>query len=130
MATHKLIGPTANTHGFPLNWQPEPFIARITGQNIVLHDEPANPYLKTYIAVEISKTQFNRFASYYQGGMTEIYENIHRWVDSAIFLVADGGDEIYCFSANKFGLVIFGKLAECEIKTRCTQAFIEFASKL
>lgn len=126
-ADRPLVLPSLPTHGLDLIWNPQPFIATVTHTGIYPHPEPADPSGRTYLAAEISRTQFFRFASYYPSATHDSFiDLLHRWTLDSVYLLSDGkDDEIYTISYSaKWGLFLFGKLArDNEIFRRCALAF-------
>lgn len=121
--------PSLPTHGFALNWTPEPILVSIKSDGIIPHPEPADKSIPIFVATEISEVQFFRHAIYYpsEHHQRRFIDNMYRWVADTIYLISDGkDDEIYCIAfSNVFGFpVLFGKLSkECEIYRNCIIGF-------
>jgi len=118
---HKLIKPSnfnkSEADHYPLIMDDEPFFAKIE-DSIKKCDCIEYPDAKFYVAVPISKTQFNRHAEYYAGGEYYGVWTTLKYADQNIYLIYEGSDEnheLYCIGTPVNVPILFGKMSKSNI---------------
>lgn len=118
---HELIKPSdfnkSQASRYPLIMNDEPFFAKIE-DCIKKCDYIENPDMKFYIAIPISKVQFERHAEYYTGGEYYGIWSTLKYADQNIYLIYEGNDsndELYCIGTPMNVPVLFGKMSGSNI---------------
>jgi len=123
LKNHSVVKPQKSQYG--LEWDPEPFIAVMGDNGIVPITEvdASNPkHQRLFIAMTISKVQFERHASYAIGGDYKTWQLIGIIAKEIYLLMEDGDDAIYCVGDVMNTLVLFGKLKSSPVLKKAKSA--------
>ena len=124
---HILIKPKPAKYA--LYWEPKPYIA---GSDLNEHPCPEDPNTRILLAVHISKTQFERHATYEANTTLHatLHDNILLYTTKDIILVLDPKDiklenyNIYAIAIVMGTPVLFGKLQQdTELYNKCLKSF-------